>query len=121
MSASITVRLNTLLLVILICMAGAIIAILGARASAGPLDPPAPPASTDGVRQPGTPISSIPFTISQSGSYYLTRNLTDTGGNDGIIGKPHIPTAIYGFVAPIPSYNILRHVCMLVPNFHNHE
>ncbi len=33
-----------------------------------------------------TPISSIPFTISESGSYYMTGNLTNTSANgDGII------------------------------------
>jgi Protein of unknown function (DUF1566) len=39
-------RLNTFLLVMLVFMAGAIIAILASRASAGPLDPPGAPAST---------------------------------------------------------------------------
>ncbi len=51
----------------------------------GPLDPPAAPSSTDGVRQPGTPISSLPYTISTPGNYYVTRNLTNTFNNtDGI-------------------------------------
>jgi hypothetical protein len=31
-----------------------------------------------------TPISSIPFTISQPGSYYVTRNMTMSGANNGI-------------------------------------
>lgn len=45
----------------------------------GPLDPPAvPPAPTDGVREPGTPISSLPFTTAGPGRHYLTRNLTVT-------------------------------------------
>jgi hypothetical protein len=39
-------RVNTLLLVLVVLMAGAIIAILATRASGGPLDPPGPPAST---------------------------------------------------------------------------
>ncbi len=43
--------------------------------SGGPLDPPGSPASTDGVREPGTPISSLPFVISQPGRYYLTRSM----------------------------------------------
>ncbi len=39
-------RVNTLLLVLLVLMAGAIIAILATKAGAGSLDPPGPPAST---------------------------------------------------------------------------
>jgi parallel beta-helix repeat protein len=36
------------------------------------------------VVEPRTPISSVPFVIGQSGSYYLTRNLEATGAGDGI-------------------------------------
>jgi hypothetical protein len=46
MFTTISHRVNTLLLVLLVLMAGAIIAILATRASGGPLDPPGPPAST---------------------------------------------------------------------------
>ncbi len=35
--------------------------------------------------EPRTPISSLPFTITNSGSYYLTTNLTGTGTASGII------------------------------------
>ena len=42
---------------------------------AGPLDPPAAPAPTSGVLRPGTPITSLPYTIQQPGNYYLTGNL----------------------------------------------
>lgn len=49
---------------------------------AGSLNPPAPPTAgtmkpLDQV-EPRTPISSVPYTITQSGSYYLTQNLTST-------------------------------------------
>lgn len=63
----------------------ALLAVLAAFAQAGPigpppgLDPPAGPSPTDGVRLPGTPISSAPFPINASGHYYLTRNLTVAG------------------------------------------
>lgn len=55
---------------------------------AGPLDPPAGPISptykTLTEVEPRTPISSLPCSISQSGSYYLTRNLTSAAGYNGI-------------------------------------
>ena len=55
-------------------------------ALAGSLNPPGPPAPTmkplDQV-EARTPISSLPFTISTAGSYYLTKNLTLASG-DGI-------------------------------------
>jgi Right handed beta helix region len=35
--------------------------------------------------EPRTPISSLPFTIQASGSYYLTTNLTGAAGDDGVI------------------------------------
>ena len=46
MASSLHFRLNTLLLVLLVVMAGAIIALLASRAYGGPLDPPAAPTST---------------------------------------------------------------------------
>ena len=49
----------------------------------GPLDPasaPAPTFKTLHQVQPRTPISLLPFTISQPGSYYLTTNLTGSAG-----------------------------------------
>src|ERR1700733_13714764 len=54
----------------------------------GSLTPPGTPAPTmkslDQV-QPRTLISSLPFTISAPGSYYLTANLTVTGTGNGIV------------------------------------
>jgi hypothetical protein len=93
-------RVNTLLLLLLVLMAGAIIAILATRAYGGPLDPPAAPGSTDSVRLPGTPISSIPFTASQPGHYYLTRNLTASGaGQTGItVAADDVSIDLGGFV-----------------------
>src|SRR5438270_4345686 len=61
-----------------------VVAALAGVARGGPLDPPGPPASTQPQVEPRTPISALPFTISQPGSYFLTQNLTASAGGDGI-------------------------------------
>ena len=78
MFASISNRVNTFLLLLLVLMAAAIIAILATRSSAGPLDPTGPPSSTLPLVEPRTPISSLPYTISSPGSYYLTGDLNSS-------------------------------------------
>jgi len=72
----------------------------GGRA-AGPLVPPGPPGATfkslDEV-QPRTPISSLPVTIGQPGSYYLTTNLVGVAGQHGItIVGPRVTLDLMGF------------------------
>ncbi len=66
-------------------LALALIAVLAGIVNAGPLDPPGAPDSTDGVRLPGTPVSSLPFSIEKPGSYYVTRDLTMASSGNGII------------------------------------
>ncbi len=105
-------RINTLLLLLVVLMAGAIIAILATRASGGPLDPPGAPAPTDGVRGPGTPISSLPFVISQPGFYYVTRPLTGAAGLPGItITTSNVTVDLGGFTltggtTPLEGINV---------------
>jgi hypothetical protein len=76
-----------------------IIAMLASGVRSGPLDPPGPPESTnDGVQLPGTPISSLPFTITEPGHYYLTRSLTSPGAANGIaIDSDHVTLDLMGF------------------------
>lgn len=64
-----------------------LIALLTGVVRAGPLDPAGPPSSTMkalDVIEPRTPIPSLPFTITESGSYYLTGNLTAASATDNI-------------------------------------
>ena len=67
----------------------------------GPLAPPGAPAPTmktlDQI-EPRTPISSLPFTISSSGSYYLTGNLTAAASTTAItISADNVTIDLRGF------------------------
>jgi parallel beta-helix repeat protein len=82
---SVSGRATNILLVLILAVGISIVAMLASGVRGGPLDPPAPPASTAGVLRPGTPITSLPFTISQPGNYYLTGNLTLASAGNGIM------------------------------------
>ncbi len=68
---------------------GLSLAAMGAPALAGPLDPPPGPVGPtmkplDEV-EPRIPIDRLPYTISISGSYYLTESLVGVAGEVGIL------------------------------------
>ena len=65
----------------------------------GDLVPPGAPAPTMKTLQqiePRMPISSLPFTINQPGSYYLATNLTGVSGQSGITIAAHNVTIDLG-------------------------
>jgi len=66
----------------------------------GMLTPPSAPAATMkslAQIEPRTPISSAPFTITNSGSYYLTTNLTVSSGNAITIATNGMTLDLGGF------------------------
>jgi hypothetical protein len=88
----------------------------------GPLTPPGPPApmmKTLEQIEPRTAITTMPYSITQPGSYYLTTNLTGVTGNHGIVIFADnvtldmngftlfgVPGAGRGIVIPGVQYNI---------------
>jgi hypothetical protein len=66
----------------------------------GALTPPGAPAPTMkslAQIEPRTPISSAPFTITQSGSYYLTTNVSVSSGNAITISAGNVTLDLSGF------------------------
>src|SRR5579863_106653 len=68
-------------LFVLLCLSGR----LFAQGSLTPPAGPAPTMKTLAQIEPRSPISALPFVITNSGAYYLTTNLTGISGSDGII------------------------------------
>lgn len=101
--AVIWARINTLLLLLVLLALLAVLGVFATSVRGGPLDPPAPPGPTDGVRAPGTPISSLPFAITQPGSYYLTRNLSVASGNGITIDADGVTLDLMGFTLSGPG------------------
>jgi parallel beta-helix repeat protein len=68
-----------------------------AQGSLTPPGGPAPTMKTLAQIEPRTPISSAPFTISVPGSYYLTTNLTVSGGTAITIATHGVTLDLNGF------------------------
>jgi hypothetical protein len=97
-------RATNILLVAILAAGIGIVAMLAPGVRGGPLDPPGPPSSSDGVRLPGTPIDHIPYTISTPGNYYLTRNLALATSGDGItIAADDVAIDLMGFTIAGPG------------------
>ncbi len=77
-----------------------VLAALAGVVRGGPLDPSAPPGSTLPQDEPRKPIDHVPYTISSSGSYFLTKNASGlaTTGNNGItISSNDVTLDLNGF------------------------
>src|SRR5664279_3196758 len=68
-----------------------------AQGSLTPPGAPAPTMKTLAQIEPRTPISSVPFTISVPGSYYLTTNVTTTVSNAIVITVSGVTLDLSGF------------------------
>jgi parallel beta-helix repeat protein len=63
-----------------------------------PSDAPAPTMKSLDQIEPRTPIANLPFTITASGSYFITGNLTGTTSSAGIIiDADHVAIDLMGF------------------------
>jgi len=83
-------------------VASLVLVVGGALVIAGPLDPPAGPVTSSyktlSEVEPRTPIATTPYTLTQPGSYYLTRNLTATNGLNGInVNADNVTIDLNGF------------------------
>ena len=99
--ATIHHRTTHILLALVLVALLAVIGMLATGVRGGPLDPSGPPASTESVRLPGTPIAqpaAFPIVLNQPGRYYLVENITGASGQNGIsIQADHVTLDLNGF------------------------
>jgi len=98
----------SLAVVIAALMLNARTATVFAQGSLTPTGAPAPTMKTLDQIEPRTPISSVPYSITQSGSYYLTTNLSAGAGFGGIsigFGVNNVTVDLNGFTLSGSSTN----------------
>jgi len=92
--------------------AAALVVAAALLAQAGPLSPPAGPVAATPKTltqvEPRTPISTAPITISQPGSYYLTRGLAVASGSAITVTAPDVTIDLNGFSLRATSTSALR-------------
>ena len=76
---------KTTIITLLAALTGLAVDSACAQGALGPSGAPAPTMKTLQQIEPRTPISSLPYIITNEGSYYLTGNLTGIPGTNGII------------------------------------
>src|SRR5215813_10463462 len=81
-----------------------------------PAGPPAPSMKTLGQIEPRTPISSLPYFITNSGSYYVTTNLSLDMESHGIaISADNVTLDLGGFTLT-GGYDTLNAIYVLAKN-----
>jgi hypothetical protein len=97
-------RVNSLLLLLVLWALVGVIAMLAGGVRGGPIDPQTPPGSTLPQVEPRNPIpppgwdGTFPIRITETGSYFLTRNLTVTTDRWAIgVQAPSVTIDLNGF------------------------
>lgn len=78
-------------------LAVALLATIAGVIQAGPLDPPGPPGSTLPQVEPRIPISSLPYVITQPGSYFVTNHLAAGAPNGITVSANDVEIDLNGF------------------------
>jgi hypothetical protein len=90
-------KLLALVVLVIVSALGGQFSNLLAQGSLTPPGAPAPTMKTLAQIEPRTPISFAPFTITAPGSYYLTTNVTVSGGDAVTIAADEVTLDLNGF------------------------